>query len=764
MGRASRRQQTAQEELRSQEQALNSTTASDDVSQTESVDEDEDGVEEKSPGIERNAFVTLSSLTKDTEVSETELSEDEEAVTTLEKSKSKRKKSKKKSKKKPIEVKSQMDLTSNSQSNLPTETSKKSNSKTPKQDVEIDEIEAALKDIAALGSASTVSNQANSKPEGIFESGDLFLVDGKMLDAELELRRMFGSRVVSSATIALSPDLAAFHGTRTLKNPHHQVNIKLKATLLAKPQAGWIPHNKTTSGLSMRALDRSEIESAGLSWSKEPWFCFEHSMSFRSVQSRFISATLSLDPNRFMPLLSALPYHPDTLLQLSDMFNGSGDPGQSIDFLNRALYSFERSFHPSFNLTKSECRLDFRLIENRGIFSTLEKRMQTLMKRGCWRAAFETCKFLLALNPYQDPYGALLWIDLLAYKAKQYQYLLNLVETMPKVQSRHPEGGIYIEAYPNLYYSKALCLRALNGESKESVDSSTVALEGAILRFPGVIVPLAHKIGLDVPSTFHEVPRAMLQPSYSETPDNVLHLQSRIYVYRSADLWKDHRIHSWLQSTIKKCHLKLLDPCDPDVILGEEICRSCGHAAEAESTYRSVFIADDRAQALKHFLPPRSKNVVSYIFDPWPPSDGTYYDKNYFSGLTNPYDDQRVGFQRRAVVNEPADEGERGVQQLGFEGLVNRILGGDRANEHGIENDLIEQIQVALLAEEGNMGPAERQALLERLDALIQADRQYLAQGGQNDDTDQRDVAQSSSSSGNRTQMPGSFTDENSED
>lgn len=113
------------------------------------------------------------------------------------------------------------------------------------------------------------------------------------------------------------------------------------------------------------------------------------------------SSSHSLDPNQLMLIFQNAPYHPDTLLQLSEVSAQQGDPGQALDFLNRALFGFERSLNPLFNLNKGLVRLDFALIENRGFFRAVEKSMQLLTKRGCWRTAFETCKLLFGLDPYQ---------------------------------------------------------------------------------------------------------------------------------------------------------------------------------------------------------------------------------------------------------------------------------------------------------------------------------------------------------------------------
>lgn len=49
---------------------------------------------------------------------------------------------------------------------------------------------------------------------------------------------------------------------------------------------------------------------------------------------------------------------------------------------------------------------------------TLLKFVDILGKKGCFRAALEYNKFLLKLNPYEDPVGSLLCLDYFALSSK----------------------------------------------------------------------------------------------------------------------------------------------------------------------------------------------------------------------------------------------------------------------------------------------------------------------------------------------------------
>ena len=71
--------------------------------------------------------------------------------------------------------------------------------------------------------------------------------------------------------------------------------------------------------------------------------------------------------------------------------------GQADDFVSRALYAMERAFAPTFSLVNGTALLDFRKIESRAMFRAIERRVSSLIKRGCWRTAFEHARLLLQL-------------------------------------------------------------------------------------------------------------------------------------------------------------------------------------------------------------------------------------------------------------------------------------------------------------------------------------------------------------------------------
>jgi hypothetical protein len=63
--------------------------------------------------------------------------------------------------------------------------------------------------------------------------------------------------------------------------------------------------------------------------------------------------------------------------------------------IERALYSIQQTFHPLFSITRGECRLEYRIQENRSFFISLFKHIIYIGERGCTRTALEFCKVLL---------------------------------------------------------------------------------------------------------------------------------------------------------------------------------------------------------------------------------------------------------------------------------------------------------------------------------------------------------------------------------
>lgn len=155
------------------------------------------------------------------------------------------------------------------------------------------------------------------------------------------------------------------------------------------------------------------------------------------------------------------------------------DNNQASDFVERAMFAFERAFTASFNITTGQNRLDFARIENRPFFLALHRHIINLQRRGTMRTAFEFARLLLSLDPHIDPHGALLYLDHLAVKAGMYEWLLEVWEIWGKVSIEtgstpgpdddFEDTRIEIQFLPGWMWSRALAMWNIEKQKGDAV-------------------------------------------------------------------------------------------------------------------------------------------------------------------------------------------------------------------------------------------------------------------------------------------------------
>ena len=149
---------------------------------------------------------------------------------------------------------------------------------------------------------------------------------------------------------------------------------------------------------------------------------FEH---FLLISFSFVARSTSPDPNQLFALLQVFPYHTDTILQMGEVYRQQAgsfssshlpsfsslfvaslsltlsprflvrfllDLSQASEYIDRALFAFERAFAPGFNIAQGNVRLDFDRVENRGFYLALIRNLQ------CVRPSFHPSS-LLGKNP-----------------------------------------------------------------------------------------------------------------------------------------------------------------------------------------------------------------------------------------------------------------------------------------------------------------------------------------------------------------------------
>lgn len=75
-----------------------------------------------------------------------------------------------------------------------------------------------------------------------------------------------------------------------------------------------------------------------------------------------------------------------------------------------------------------------------------------------------------SLSPYDDPYGALLYLDFTAPKCKQWAWFLDFIDELPTSLERSGHAShLQLDAYPGLWFAKALCRWQIETEEKDEV-------------------------------------------------------------------------------------------------------------------------------------------------------------------------------------------------------------------------------------------------------------------------------------------------------
>jgi hypothetical protein len=220
------------------------------------------------------------------------------------------------------------------------------------------------------------------------ESEPILKVDTKSLNADIEMRRMFGSRVVN-------------------ENDGGRRKAAGKKSTLTTPKDNWPPITKT--GISM--------EYAGKGDDCLSRFKFTHSRTYREAHFHFLDCLNTHDPQNIMALLRVYPFHLDSLIQMSEVYKHTGDVARAGDTIEQVLHQFEKAFHVLFNLSSESTRLPYLEIENRAFYLSLFRHLNFISRKGCWKTSFELSKMLLSLDAENDPMAMLLIIDYFALKA-----------------------------------------------------------------------------------------------------------------------------------------------------------------------------------------------------------------------------------------------------------------------------------------------------------------------------------------------------------
>ncbi|KAG6839238.1 hypothetical protein C0991_004530 [Blastosporella zonata] len=324
-----------------------------------------------------------------------------------------------------------------------------------------DELEQALAELSLKypSNAPTSTSTTTTRPPPPNALSALLAVSLAHLDPAAEMRKFFGSKVVRSS--------ASTTGSSSNSHGAQKRAAATQKSHLTRPQPGWWSASQR-EGLSIRALDHAEVRDKEKrhGWDaegrEERWWTVEYSQRYKSMTKVFIQAVMSGHPDALWEVQRKLPWHADNLLQLAEVYRHREEYAQAVDFVDRALFTYERAFIGAFTFTAGTSRMDFDRVENRPFFLAVHRQIADLQRRGCMRTAFEFARLLYSLDPWADPHGALFHLDLLGLKGGTGEWLVSLWEYFDSV--RAGKGRMDPSVLPGVGYARALAMRMGEGE------------------------------------------------------------------------------------------------------------------------------------------------------------------------------------------------------------------------------------------------------------------------------------------------------------
>ncbi|XP_071702498.1 uncharacterized protein [Rutidosis leptorrhynchoides] len=353
-------------------------------------------------------------------------------------------------------------------------------------------------------------------------------VDPRFLNAENELRRIFGSKVVSSF------EKSNKAGSSRQGRPGRRVSVTHRKTVMVTPSEHW---PRWDGSLSMELLEEKNKDRKGCNY-----FRYVPSATYSLAQRQYEAFQASHDLNGIASVLLHHPYHLDSLTTLADYFKFSGELQMSIDATAKSLYALECAWHPLFNPLNGNVQLKYVHETNQPIFTALFAHMKNMDRRGCHRSALEICKLLLSLDS-DDPKGALFCIDYFALRAEEYKWLELFSEEYSS------DNSLWL--FPNFSFSLAVCRFYLEREEQlkenETKATSSDLMKQALMLHPSVLKKLVAKVPLK-----EQVWSKIVNHSFFATDDSgsasLDHLIN-IYVERSYIIWRLPELSNFLKDS-----------------------------------------------------------------------------------------------------------------------------------------------------------------------------------------------------------------------
>ncbi len=186
-------------------------------------------------------------------------------------------------------------------------------------------------------------------------------------------------------------------------------------------------------------------------------FTFEPTKKYAELQEAYEAVKNTYDPQMIFTFLRDNGHHIEALFDVADLMRTQGDYKQANQLLENILFLYEDSLGFEFNIfDEDDVILSYDDSQfNKHFFLAVNRFINILGKKGCYRTALEFNKFLVRLNPYDDPTGALLTLDYNSISSKQFDFLLNFPHQF--AQQYYKSKDFSLICLPNFLYSTALC-------------------------------------------------------------------------------------------------------------------------------------------------------------------------------------------------------------------------------------------------------------------------------------------------------------------
>ena len=234
------------------------------------------------------------------------------------------------------------------------------------------------------------------------------------------------------------------------------------------------------------------------------------------------------DPELLQRYLQRSPFSLEALLVMAEHHRRQAGHDQARELVKRAVYTVECAFAADFSpfeMDRSGWRPRVKLqMPDRSVLDwpgwswlrTLWMHMHLLAGQGMHRTSLEVCKLLLAATLPQDPLRAVLWLDYLCLRSRQYKTISDLSLTLARACGHCGEIKEFQKlefVFPNFAYSVGLAgvlqkspdMSLLNHLTLDHIlsdedlegDLMTFArLMRALLYFPGAVRPILEEVGI----------------------------------------------------------------------------------------------------------------------------------------------------------------------------------------------------------------------------------------------------------------------------